>query len=725
MKRMLVLKLFWVVTLSCLFLLSACSGKEDMDTNSVIVHTVPVRYVAMNKISLVLKVDESDVLTATISPKDATNRNVFWTSSNASVATVKNGKVTAIKPGNVTITVKTEDGGKAAQCAVTVISNVVPVTIGSEHISAVSAVLKGEVGLDAQTASGMKIGMMCSENSDVPSSSSTRMEATHIEAKEGTTTSCCYSINLTGLVPAKTYYFRTYISQSGRDTYGQIKSFTTKNLSSMLETKDATEVSPTSAILNAVLDLTDVQYGSIERGFYWGASKDEQNTFLKALDDIGGELAGTQEYYEFEIDWNNEITKNSTEYPATLKAQRSSLDENSFRSRLGPLSHNTRYWYKAYLKVDDQKFYGEVKTFITDVVPVTEVSLNTTQYSFNTIGNTLTLTPIILPADATNKAVSWRSSNTSVATVDANGTVTAKGNGTAIITVTTNDQSKTATCEITVCQKVTGISLSKSSVTLNEGQTVTLTATISPSNAKDKSVTWSSDNTSVATVDPSGKVTAVSKGTATIKATANDGSGMSGFCSVTVNRLVTSIKLNKTSISIYNGKTETLTATVSPSTASNTGVNWTSSNTSIAKVSSSGVVTGVAKGTATITATAKDGSGKSASCSVEVKHYEYVTSVDLPKSKTASIIYAKGEYRYPTVSVTATVNPSNANNPDLTWTSSGGTIVGYEHYSDHPNDYICKVKFTTQGTYTVTATAKDGSGKTDSCKVTIKLTVVL
>ena len=248
--------------------------------------------------------------------------------------------------------------------------------------------------------------------------------------------------------------------------------------------------------------------------------------------------------------------------------------------------------------------------------PVQSITLNKTALPLHP-GNVETLVATVDPSDA---ALSWTSSNSAVATVSTAGKVTAVGNGSAVITASATDGSgKKATCTVTVTTLVTGVSLNKSSLNLNEGASETLTVTISPSTASNKSVTWSSTNTSAATVDQNGKVTAVSKGTATITATANDGSGKKATCAVTVKRLVSSIVLSQTSVTVYTGNTVTLTATVSPSTASDCSLTWSSSNTAKAKVSSSGIITGVSAGTATITATANDGSGKNATCSVIVK----------------------------------------------------------------------------------------------------------
>ena len=167
-------------------------------------------------------------------------------------------------------------------------------------------------------------------------------------------------------------------------------------------------------------------------------------------------------------------------------------------------------------------------------VPVTGVTLNQAELSLYT-GESKTLTATVQPDSATNKNVTWESSNKSVATVDATGEVTAIGAGTATITVTTVDGNKTATCTVTVTAApvpVSGVSLNKDSTSLTVGDTETLTATITPDNATNKNVTWSSDTPSVASVN-NGVVTAVAPGTATITVTTADG-GFTATCAVTV-----------------------------------------------------------------------------------------------------------------------------------------------------------------------------------------------
>lgn len=168
---------------------------------------------------------------------------------------------------------------------------------------------------------------------------------------------------------------------------------------------------------------------------------------------------------------------------------------------------------------------------------------------------------------------------------------------------------------------VTNVMLNQSSISLKKGNSYQLSASIYPTNATNKYVNWSSNNTSVATVN-NGLVSAKSVGTATITCRAADGSGKYATCKVYVEAAtvyVTSITLNKTAATLYVGETTQLHATVSPSSATNKSVGWTSDDTSVATVSSTGLVTAKSAGTATIKCKAKDGSGKQATCNITVK----------------------------------------------------------------------------------------------------------
>ena len=176
-----------------------------------------------------------------------------------------------------------------------------------------------------------------------------------------------------------------------------------------------------------------------------------------------------------------------------------------------------------------------IVTINAKTIAVTGVTLNKTSLDMK-VGDSETLTATVAPTDATNKAVTWKSSNESVATVDDNGKVTAVADGEATITATTTDGEKTAECKVTVkaaTVAVTGVTLNQPTLDMKVGDSETLTATVAPTDATNKAVTWKSSKESVATVDAEGKVTAVAAGEATITVTTTDGS-FTATCTVTV-----------------------------------------------------------------------------------------------------------------------------------------------------------------------------------------------
>ncbi len=204
-------------------LLFSCTPGEINDNKP---STVSVTGISLDKATLTLKEGESVTLVPTITPGNATNKAVNWFSGSETVATVDdNGNVTGVKAGSATITAITEDGGKKAMCLITVEANMVPsVTIGAEHITAVSVVLIGKANMGNTVSSDIKIGFMYSKSSGVLPSNSTIVEAENIKADYS------YSNAITGLEPETTYYFRTFMRQGGQETYGEVMSFTTESL---------------------------------------------------------------------------------------------------------------------------------------------------------------------------------------------------------------------------------------------------------------------------------------------------------------------------------------------------------------------------------------------------------------------------------------------------------------------------------------------------------------
>ncbi|MGM9873481.1 MAG: Ig domain-containing protein [Bacilli bacterium] len=266
-----------------------------------------------------------------------------------------------------------------------------------------------------------------------------------------------------------------------------------------------------------------------------------------------------------------------------------------------------------------------------EIVNVTGVNLASVSSDTLTIGDTLQLDATVSPENATDKTVSWTSSNTSVASVSDAGLVTALDVGDTTITVSTTDGEFTDDVLLHVVAPVvhvTGVTLSTvSSTGLFVDDTLQLEVTVLPENATDKTVSWTSTDTDVASVSDTGLVTALSKGTTTITVTSTDG-GLSDSVTLNVsNKIVhvTSVTVSASKTTIEVDETLALGVTVLPENATDSSVTWASSNSSVATVSESGVVTGVSSGEAIISATSTDGNlSDSVTIRVE-KHYSITT----------------------------------------------------------------------------------------------------
>ena len=351
-----------------------------------------------------------------------------------------------------------------------------------------------------------------------------------------------------------------------------------------------------------------------------------------------------------------------------------------------------------------------------NTIPVDGIAISDTSLTLNK-GSWKQLSAVITPTNAANPAVTWSSSDDTIATVDSTGKVTAKGiptgkdYGEAIITAQTSNAGVYATCSIKVVSAIliTGLTLNKSELALNVGEEETLTVTGAPSNATNKNLVWTSSNTDVASVtsvgSSAGKVIAAAKGSAVIRAEATDGSGKYVSCVVTVNNIqVLNVSLDKSSLDMSEGDTAKITATVYPSNATTATLKWTSSNSSVATVDSKGnVIAGATKGYAIITVSATDGSGKFAECVVLSKPKVHVTGLTINYGTTLDLLANDSTY------LKATVLPANATVSTVTWASSAPAVASVDASTG-------LLKGLTLGEATVTATAE---GKTVTIKVNV------
>ena len=261
---------------------------------------------------------------------------------------------------------------------------------------------------------------------------------------------------------------------------------------------------------------------------------------------------------------------------------------------------------------------GKGIKYVTQDIHATSVSLDITEKTAERYDD-FQLTATIAPLNFTD-AVVWTSSNEEVATVSDTGYVEICGVGTAVITVTAGNVK--AACKITVPQLIDWIEFDEDEIELKAGEAYQLKPYISPSDATNKKLKYTSSDTKVAEVSASGLVTAKSEGEAKIRAAATDGSDEYAVCYVTVTgkAKVTGITLDRTSAEVKRGEKLTLNVTVSPSYASNKKVVWKSANTKIATVDANGSVTAKAPGRTKITVTSSENSSYQASCTVTVPY---------------------------------------------------------------------------------------------------------
>ena len=572
---------------------------------------VDVTSVTLDKTTLALVEGEEATLTATVAPDNATDKTVTWSTSDASIATVADGKVTAVKGGQATITAKA--GDKSATCTVTVTKAEVPVKDITVEPTSLEMVEGDEATITATVTPAD------ATNPTVSWSSSDESVATVdggkvTAVKEGTAT-------ITAKAGDKSATCAVTVAKKVIAVTGITLDKPTLSLTEGQEAQLTATVTPDNATDKTVT---------------WSSDK----TAVATVDNTGK-------------------VKAVAEGTAVITAKAGGKEATCTVT---------------------------VKAFIA----VTSVELNKTELPLKK-GESETLVATVKPDNATSKTVTWSSDKTSVATVDSNGKVTAKGGGEATITAKAGDQS--ATCHVVVTVPVTNITLNKDKITLNVDATFTLTATVTPNDATDKTVTWTSEDPSVAKVE-NGVVTGLSAGKTYVKATAGE---VTKSCEVTVVVPVESVSLNKTTLTLDKGAYETLQATINPSNATDQTLTWSTSKSSVATVDNNGKVTAVNGGEATITVTTSN--GKKAECKVTVN--VPVTSIQLNKSEMTLSV---GQ----SFTLSVVFNPTDVTDKTVTWESDKPDFASV--------DANGKVTAKAQGIAVITA--KSG-GKEAKCTVTV------
>lgn len=340
-----------------------------------------------------------------------------------------------------------------------------------------------------------------------------------------------------------------------------------------------------------------------------------------------------------------------------------------------------------------------IVTITKEVIPAEGFGITPTSDTIK-IGETTQITPIFTPENTSDKSVTYVSSDESVATVSADGVVTGVKVGMAVIQCTANASGKTASCSITVEQSVT-LSLTPSERELAKGKSFTIKKTVTPNTANAAS-TWTSSNTAIATVTSAGKVTGKKYGSVNITCKLNN-YDVSATCRVTVAKLRSTVKLDKSSIRINVGQTYRLKKTVWTNGSKNPGVKFTSKNKRIASVGkTSGKIKGKRVGSTVITAKTTDSVHATARCRVIVIRRATL----LRLNKTYANCYIGKTFK-----LKATIKPKNASIKKVKWSSSNSKIASVLSNG--------KVTGIAEGDVYITAKTTDGSNKTARCYVKV------
>lgn len=515
--------------------------------------------IILNQNEIGIKKGKSYQLVSTVLPEDANNKQVIWTSSDPKTVSVNEttGYITGLKEGSATITVKTLINDVSTDCVVNVTGKNVLISSINIHQKRISVA----VGYTHNLTYSLQPSN-ATENNLVFSSSDQSVAIINQNGvikglKEGNAIITVATSN--GKVKDTTY---VTVYKSGTTTVvdGEPVKTTIYPKSINISNNDITlKVGSTISVVATVLP------SDANQSLSWTSSNSRVAT----------------------VDSNGLITAIS---PGTAIIVAKTVNDIT-----------------ANIKVTVGDYSVKLKS----------ISVNT-NYLVMPLGKTMQLSVLYNPKNASNKTITWESSNSKVVTVNSSGYIKAVGPGTAIIKATSADGGYTDTATIEVTGSGTSISASEivfkeSSYSVGINGTISLNPIITPSNATFKAIKFTSSDTNIATVDENGLVKGLKEGTVNITATLTH-NNLKATTKVVVKYIpVTSIKLNnvQAEATIKKGETLSISAEILPSNASNKNISFTSSDSNIAKVDSNGIITGISTGRTTIIAKSSDGASAS------------------------------------------------------------------------------------------------------------------
>lgn len=683
---------------------------------------VPVTGVTVSPNAITMWVGESDVsFTVDVQPANATNKNFTATSSAATTASVSGSTIHASAPGSATITVKTADGGHTATVQVTVKQKV------------------GEISLSAGKTT-LKVGESTKVTASISPENATDKGITFTSSAATVAT-----VDADGNVMATGAGSAT-ITATAKDGKGASSSITLKveemaagvtlepnslNLKENETAQLSASVQPTTASQSIRYSSNNDAVATVSNTGLVTAVKEGTAIITAAANDGSGKYATCTvkvgstpvEVPVTGITVNpSELLleeKEAKELKATVEpanATNKGVIFSSSNTNVAVVSNdglvtavNNGTAIITVTSKENSSIIAKCSVKVGKPVMVTDVTVQPAELKLKTDG-TYQLSVSVLPSNADERGVTFESSNTAVATVSASGLVTAKGPGTATITATAKDGSgKKATCTVTVTQPVKGVTVSPASVVIQKGNVQKLTASVVPANATNQELVYKSSNETVAIVSKDGIITGLNEGWATITVCSEENQAIYGTCTVKVGLpvYVTKITLDTTNVTMWAGATRQLGVSIEPANADIKTVTYGSSNPDVATVSNTGLITAKKKGTTTITVTAADGSGKSASCAVIVK--QPVTGIQITPNGYTLV---KGDVKQ----LSAVVSPADADNTGVIWASSNPNIAAVSADG--------RVTAVNEGSCVITATCKDNASISASCTIVVGTPVI-
>ncbi len=663
----------------------------------ITVNNVLASSISLNATDVVITITETQQLVATILPANTTDQTITWSSSNPEVATVdKNGKVLGESVGTATITATTSNGLKAS-CGVEITTNIVPLESVTLSQESVFTYIGAHTVLSAEIAPANATNKSLVWKSSRVSVATVDQNGKIVAKSEGTAIITAESSN-----GKKGYCEVTVLAVSATDII--LSKETLFMEVDETETLSATLVPDTTTNKTIVWNSSNENVATVENGVV---------TAIKIGKAVITASSPSGPYKECVVTVEDvmptEVTI-STPNPSMQMGEEQTLNVDfepanvtnknlTWKSNDTDVVTVTKDGTITAVGIGTATITVTTANGLTDTYEITVSGIMPTSISLNvsnvTIGTdeTQQLIAEILPASATETDITWSSTKPNFATVNENGLVEGVAAGQTVIVAKTAN-GLVASCIVTVEENIiepTSISLTETDVTLEEGKKEQLLATVLPADATNKSVVWTSNNTDVATVSQSGRITAIAEGTATITATTSN--GVEKTCAVTVTPvLATSVSISPKTLVFTDNEKYTVTANITPANASNKTIVWSVENESIARVTKDGVVTSVAVGETRLFATTSN--GVKASIAIDVKAVPvYATNIEVNLPKTTINIKES-------ILAEAIITPANTTDKSVTWSVLQPAIATI--------DQTGEITGVSAGTTKITATTSNG-----------------